>query len=65
MKKLDGRILTMAKRKSNVGKTFSSEKALREYMGSAVPQGQENCMWCGRLKRKGKPCVCDVGGVFG
>jgi len=55
----------MAKTKNSVGMRFATEKALREHMGSSIPKGQEYCMWCGRLKKIGKPCVCNVGGVFG
>jgi hypothetical protein len=58
-------MISKKKKNSVVGMRFSTERELREFMGSAVPQGQEYCDFCGRLKRKGKPCSCKFGGVFG
>lgn len=52
-------------KRNSVGMKFATEKELREYMGSAIPKGQEYCAFCGRLKKIGKPCVCKYGGVFG
>lgn len=50
--------------KSRVGLRFRTEKELREFMGSPIPKGQEYCVLCQRLKKKGKPCpYCS--GVFG
>lgn len=53
-------------KENSVGMRFSTEKALINYMNGKDASGtMEKCIFCGKLKRIGKPCNCQFGGVFG